>query len=26
VDRKTLANYISIEAGRESDLVLWEAV
>jgi hypothetical protein len=24
--RKTLANYISIEAGRESDLVLWEAV
>jgi hypothetical protein len=24
--RKTLANYISIEAGRESDQVLWEAV
>lgn len=24
--RKILANYISIEAGRESDLVLWEAV
>ena len=24
--RKALANYISIEAGRESDLVLWEAV
>ena len=24
--RKAMANYISIEAGRESDLVLWDAV